>query len=239
MSNEVILYDLPSKGGTAWSLNPWKTRLALNYKGIPYKTEWVEYPDLKPTFTKFGIPPNSSGPYEYTSPTVRLPSGEYVMESRAIIDKLEQLKPSPSLHLDSPYLARIEQLLPNVINSVRAIFMPLVPKVYLNPPSYEYFVASREKAIGMTLDEYAAKNAAQGWEDAKPLVKELAAIYAENPEGPFLMGKEVSYADFMVVGWLRMMEGLGQLDKILAMEGGDKLKAVYEASAQWLKRDSY
>lgn len=24
MSNEIILYDLPSKAGTCWSLNPWK-----------------------------------------------------------------------------------------------------------------------------------------------------------------------------------------------------------------------
>ncbi|EXJ65666.1 uncharacterized protein A1O5_11193 [Cladophialophora psammophila CBS 110553] len=239
MSDELILYDLPSKGGFSWSLNPWKTRLVLNYKGIPYKTEWIEYPDLKPTFSKFGIPPNSSGPYEYTSPAIRLPSGEYLMESRAIVDKLEQLHPSPSLHLNSPYLPRIEQLLPNLLGQVRPVFMPLVPKVFLNPPSYDYFVASREKALGMSLDEYAAKNTDKAWEDVKPFVKELAAIYAENSEGPFLMGKQVSYADMMVLGFLKMMDRLENVNKFFAMEGGEKLKEVYEAGAKWLERDSY
>ena len=27
-----------------------QARLALNYKKIPYTTEWVEYPDLAPKF---------------------------------------------------------------------------------------------------------------------------------------------------------------------------------------------
>ncbi|KIX97164.1 uncharacterized protein Z520_07278 [Fonsecaea multimorphosa CBS 102226] len=214
-------------------------RLVLNYKGIPYKTEWIEYPDLKPTFSKFGIPAHTSGPYEYTSPTIRLPSGEYVMESRVIADKLEQLHPSPSLHLDSPYLARMEQLLPKIQNAVRPIFMPRVPKTFLNPVSRDYFVATREKAIGMSLDEYASKNTEQAWEDVRPLVKELAGVYAENPQGPFLMGNDVSYADFMVVGFLRMFDRLGAVDQLFAMDGGEKLKEVYGACAKWLERDTY
>lgn len=68
MTSKVILYDLPSKGRCAcWSLNPWKSiavfasmqesilmllvaRLALNFKGVPYETKWLEYPDVAPTF---------------------------------------------------------------------------------------------------------------------------------------------------------------------------------------------
>lgn len=65
MTSQVILYDLPSQQGTSWSLNPWKSkqyntlpsvvlmttaRMILNYKDIDYKTEWIEYPDLAPTF---------------------------------------------------------------------------------------------------------------------------------------------------------------------------------------------
>lgn len=63
MASQTILYDLPSKRGTSWSLNPWKSkhnlnesravltraaRLILNFKGIDYKTEWVEFPDVEP-----------------------------------------------------------------------------------------------------------------------------------------------------------------------------------------------
>jgi hypothetical protein len=69
-SQEVVLYDLPSQQGVAWSLNPWKSapinpnpqynntntqkaRMVLNYKKIPYTTEWVEYPDLEPKVSHF------------------------------------------------------------------------------------------------------------------------------------------------------------------------------------------
>lgn len=48
---KVTLYDLPSKDPCrTWSLNPWKTRLILNYKEIEYDTEWTEYPDVAPKF---------------------------------------------------------------------------------------------------------------------------------------------------------------------------------------------
>jgi glutathione S-transferase len=239
MADEIILYDLPSKQGFSWSLNPWKTRLALNIKGIPYKTQWIEYPDLKPTFQKLGIPPNDSGPYEYTSPAVRLPNGEYLMESRKIIDALEKLYPTPSLHLDSPYQARVEEFLPKVIAKVRPIFMPLVPVTFLNPPSKAYFEQDRERAIGMPLQEYHAKNAEQAYRDVEPLWKELAGFYAENEGGVWLSGGEVIYADVMVLGMLRMLDRLGVAERLWALEGGAALKAVYAAAAKWFERDTY
>ena len=160
------------------------------------------------------------------------------MESRKIANTLEPLYPTPSLHLDSPVLARVEKLLPHVVESFRPLFMPLVPKVFLNPRSEEYFIASREKSLGKSLDEW-AKGADQGLENAKPHIKELAQVLKENSEGPFFLGKEVSYADFPVVAWLRMFERLGVVDKIWSLEGGQDLKKLYEASAKWLERDSY
>lgn len=53
--------------------------MALNYKKLPYKTEWVEYPDIKPTFEALGIAPNTRDPkYQYFCPAARLPNGQYV-----------------------------------------------------------------------------------------------------------------------------------------------------------------
>jgi len=53
----IILYDLPSKDPCGcWSLNPWKTRMALNYKGVDYNTEWVEYPDIASKFKELYAP---------------------------------------------------------------------------------------------------------------------------------------------------------------------------------------
>lgn len=70
MSQELVLYDLPSQAPCrSWSGNVWKSvsfrvlsiwlhkipladnlaRLALNYKNIPYKTEWTPYTRLEET----------------------------------------------------------------------------------------------------------------------------------------------------------------------------------------------
>ena len=69
MSKPIVFYDIPGNAHShkAWSPNTQKTRCALlsrlrdvkvisersdlfsyslNYKGIPYKTVWVEYPDI-------------------------------------------------------------------------------------------------------------------------------------------------------------------------------------------------
>ncbi|KAK5197446.1 hypothetical protein LTR99_007816 [Exophiala xenobiotica] len=242
MSDEVILYDLPSKQGTSWSLNPWKTRLVLNYKSIPYKTEWTEYPDLKPKFEKFGIPPNQTGAgAAYSSPAIRMPDGSYVMDSRRIVDALESLQPTPPLHLDSPYQARIEDLTKQIVDSIRPVFMPLVPKVFLNPTSRDYFVSTRTKALGMSLDEY-AKGADKGVQKAKPYIRELGELLRENNEGPFLQGKTPCYADMIVLGWLTMLDRLGVGDSFFGLEdGGEELKRLYDEGVKqgWFERDSY
>jgi hypothetical protein len=56
MASQVILYDLPSQKGNAWNFNCWKTRLILNFKGVDYKTQWVEYPDIAPTWKELYVP---------------------------------------------------------------------------------------------------------------------------------------------------------------------------------------
>ncbi|KAK5457229.1 hypothetical protein LTS15_005010 [Exophiala xenobiotica] len=279
MSDEVILYDLPSKQGKSWSLNPWKTRLVLNYKSIPYKTEWTEYPDLKPKFEKLyvfaslittawawpaqqpgqaamvcekltancacvqsGIPPNETGAgAAYSSPTVRMPDGSYVMDSRRIADALESLQPTPPLHLDSPCQARIEDLTKQIIDSIRPVFMPMVPKVFLNPASRDYFLSTRTKALGMSLDEY-AKGADEGVQKAKPYIRELGEMLRENNEGPFLQGKTPCYADMVVLAWLTMLDRLGVGDRFFGLEdGGEELKKLYDEGIKqgWFDRDSY
>lgn len=53
---KVTLYDLPSRDPcSTWSMNPWKTRLLLNYKKIEYNTEWVEYPNVAPKVKEWSV----------------------------------------------------------------------------------------------------------------------------------------------------------------------------------------
>lgn len=65
MADEILLFDMARKGGNnCWSPNVWKSRpsptspallylrslsarLVLNYKGLPYTTEWLTHPEIE------------------------------------------------------------------------------------------------------------------------------------------------------------------------------------------------
>lgn len=47
--HEVVLYDLACVKNICFSPTVWRIRLMLNYKRIPYKTVFLEMPDIEPT----------------------------------------------------------------------------------------------------------------------------------------------------------------------------------------------
>lgn len=163
-------------------------RLILNFKGIPYKTEWLEYPDIAPTLKSFGIPPSEPPCTAYTSPTIRI-SDKYVMDSRKIADVLEKEYPSPSLHLDSPILKKVEELAPQCITALVPVYIPRAPRYVLNPPSAEYFDRTRAARFGMPLSQLEnEKGGESAWKIAEPKWKELGTLLKAEG-GPFFMGK--------------------------------------------------
>ncbi|KAH6911357.1 hypothetical protein BKA70DRAFT_1538284 [Coprinopsis sp. MPI-PUGE-AT-0042] len=109
----ITLFDLPSNTSTkAWAPNPWKTRLCLNYKGIPYKTEWVEFPDIRALYEKYSTPANarSDGSPEpfYSLPAildVNPTTGEEIMiaDSLKIAKYLDTAYPNTPRVLPSPH----------------------------------------------------------------------------------------------------------------------------------------
>ena len=82
-------------------------RLLLNYKELPYKTEWIDLVDIAPTLESYGIKPNppqtmgASVGTRYTLPAVQLPDKSFVMDSVSIAIELESRYPEPSLYLDA------------------------------------------------------------------------------------------------------------------------------------------
>lgn len=213
--DEVILYDIPSIEPTeGWSLNPWKTRMVpcdaidaqltyhvltrfqiLNYKKVPYTTQWVEYPDIEPTLKGFGIPPNLQNMNPYTSPAIKL-GEEYIMDSVPISEALEKRFPEPSLHLDSPLLSKAKEVLPPVFEALRGVWMPKVPNV-LPPRSAEYFRRTRAAKFGLPLDEYAKVHGGdKAWSNAEPKIQAIADLVKTNG-GPFVMGKERKFSGYL------------------------------------------
>jgi glutathione S-transferase len=164
------------------------------------------------------------------------------MESRAIAATLEKEFPSPSLYLDSPILPTVEALMPKVMLHLPPVYLPRVPRDILNERSISYFNRTREARFSMPLDEFekSEKGGEHAWENATPHLRELAELLKEGG-GPFFMGQTVSYADFIVVGFLHFMKCLSYNNDLFnrVVQIDQSFLALYEACAEWLKRDDY
>ncbi|KAK5138156.1 hypothetical protein LTR08_004851 [Meristemomyces frigidus] len=59
----ITFYDIASSPPLrAFAANPWKTRFALNYKGLPYRTHWVDMPSIATLRQTLGVPANRTLP---------------------------------------------------------------------------------------------------------------------------------------------------------------------------------
>jgi hypothetical protein len=76
-------------------------RLALNYKGISYKTVWIEYADIQKAGQVIGATATekrSNGELRYTLPTIVVPAtGEVISDSGKIAAYLEAKYPEKAL----------------------------------------------------------------------------------------------------------------------------------------------
>ncbi|KIW64464.1 hypothetical protein PV04_09396 [Phialophora macrospora] len=252
-SNIITLYDIPSREPRrCWSLNPWKTRLLLNFKRLAYTTEWVEYPDVQGLIEPH-LPPNERG-IPYTVPTIQLqlPDGdgggggsEWIMGSREIATRLDVLYPTPAFSSSisaDPYLAEIEAVADRIAQTVSSDFIPKLARRVLGAASLPYWHRTREAWFGgLTLDEVAAqKGGARVYTAVAPLVARVRELLGRDASGPFIHGRSVSYADFVWVGVLRFFENLGD-EELAMLIGADRAchVALLEACRPWLEREDH
>lgn len=238
-AQEIVLFDLPSKAPLkSWSLNPWKTRFALNYKGLDYKTDWLEYPSIKPRLEK-----HLPGKETYTIPTVIMPNGDYIMDSFEIAEALEKAFPAPSLHLDSPYVEKLKAVMPDIMAALVGVYVPLIPERLLNEASKPYWRQARSATFGMPLDRLARERGGdEAWKAAEPHLRKVTALLGENADGPFFMGKEVGFADFIWAGLLIFFRCIGDdvFQKLLDAAGNRDLHLkLLEGVKPWSERDDH
>lgn len=208
--DHIILYDLASnKPDFAWGPNNWKVRFALNYKGIPFKTEWVEFPDIQPKCKEKGIEPGvitSTGKEFYTVPAIWDPKTNLgVSESLRIAEYLDKTYPdTPRIVFDGieEYDACINPLrLPDF----EPVLLFVIPKVHeiLNPASQEYFRRTRENRYGQKLEEFmpTGSEREETWERIKRGFDTIDGVIQKNG-GPFARGEQVSFVDFAFGGWV-------------------------------------
>ncbi|KAI8628957.1 thioredoxin-like protein [Xylariaceae sp. FL1651] len=239
-SSKIVLFDLASKEPCkAWSLNPWKIRLLLNFKGLDYETQWLEYPDIKPRL-KEHFPKDQES---FTIPTVIMPDGTYIMDSWKIAQALEEQYPSPSLHLDSPLRQKSLDILSEAQKCLRPIYMVQVPKRLLKEYNYAYWKETREKSAGMPLDQFEKEQGGEkAYNAAAPHLQKLTAMLKENNQGPFYMGETVSYTDFIHAGFLIFFRRIGDdaFQSLLKATGDpDVHLKLLEAVKPWSERDDH
>lgn len=94
----------------------------------------------------------------------------------------------------------------------------------------------------MPLDKFYAEQGGQkAWDKAKPGIAKVTAMLKEDTSGPYFMGKQVSYTDFVWGGFLIFFQriGLEQFDMMTKVMGEDRdvhMKLML-ALGEWSLRD--
>ena len=160
------------------------------------------------------------------------------MDSLLIARALEGLQPEPSLHLDSPYTDRMNAAVEKIWTALRTAIIYRVPQNILNDASVDHFRGTREKRFGGKLEEIAKGKWEPAFQQAQEGLEHVKEMYGEH-DGPFVLGREASWADFVFVGMLRFAEILTEKGDLFPrlVSFDESFGKVYEACKPWLKRD--
>ncbi|KAK3344514.1 putative glutathione S-transferase [Lasiosphaeria hispida] len=239
---QIVFFDIPSKvPEKSWSINAWKTRLLLNYKGLHYTTEWLEYPEIRTRLEKHVLPNRDDTPY--TIPTIRFPDGTYVMGGFQIAKEINERYPEPRFLVESRSLIEFRRVVGEIWDAFRGNYLLLVHNRVLNEASTGYFRTTREEDIGMTLEQFEKEQGGeQSWSQVGASLQKVTAMLKDNAEGPFFEGKEISYIDSLWVAFLISCRRLGEdvFQEVLERSGDTKVHTnLLEAVEPWIKRSSY
>jgi glutathione S-transferase len=163
------------------------------------------------------------------------------MDSYAIATEIDRRHPSPPLRLDSPGVARTQAAVDRVVEALAPVAIPRVPGMILNPVSREFCDDARfRRRFGVTLRELeeGEKGGEAAWGNAREGLEEVRGLLGEHA-GPFVLGEEPSYADFILAGVWGFCERLDQGGDLYGrlMEMDEKFREHHEACRPWMKRD--
>lgn len=224
----ITLYELVGRDDLRFSPYCWRTRFALAHKGLAFDTVPVRFAD-KQAIAFSG---------QDRIPVLR--DGDRVVhDSWTIACYLDEAYPDrPPL-----FASRAERAMARLINSwadieINPKFILLVVRdVYDNIDERDraYFLETREKRFGMTLDALHALR-----DERLPAARAaLAPVRTVLADQPFLAGDEPGYADYILMGtcqWLRIVSPYAAIEpddavhewrsRMLALFGGMAAEAT-------------
>ncbi|OJT07019.1 hypothetical protein TRAPUB_863, partial [Trametes pubescens] len=206
----ITLYDVRSTVPQPWAPNIWRIRLILNYKRLPHRTVWLDFPEVEATLRAIGAPPSaqkSDGRPVYNLPvivdTLRSKTAPLVLSNvNTIAEYLEATYPARSIF---PEGSRAMQTL--FVHYVQEIFVRpllpiLVPLTHQRLPerSQAHFrCGAPAVGSGAHLGGAAAAQHDQAWLAVKEQFNFLASVLDKNQSdrnGVVAMGQDITYADF-------------------------------------------
>ncbi|KAG6358620.1 hypothetical protein INS49_012138 [Diaporthe citri] len=205
---EIVLYDLANIKNVCFSPAVWRIRLLLNYKQVPYKTIFLEFPDIEPTLKGLsGLVPGEAAKGLYTVPAIHhVPTDKHIMDSAPISRFLEATYPDPPVPLESELGREIEARARAVIGPIMSkSVMPREIRI-LAPRAAEYFRRTREaNLVGRQLEDLLdPASEDQAWAEADGPMDAVGKLIRTNAaDGPFVLGARPSYTDFFIAGALQ------------------------------------
>jgi len=234
-SSQITLFDIPTKTLSCWSPNTWKSRLSLSFKGVPFTTQWISYPDITPTFSHL----ITSDKPVVTLPMIKLPNGVLVADSWDIAVYLETTyNTKPSLfHGNKASHFFFQQYVSNILlGPLRVLALPKVPLI-LDERSAEYFNRTREAKFGASLEVWRKQNPQPHLDELKNKLIPVHLTLTETKK--YLGGDEISYSDIVLLSiflWLKVADE-ELLQKIFGLFEGGIEKEWYHRCVEVLKVD--
>jgi glutathione S-transferase len=226
-------------------------RLALNMKGIPYTTKWVNFFEIEPEMRKLGLPPNEGAwmDLKYTVPTIYDPNTQRaVTDSHKINTYLEDqypdtfpLFPKGTRALQAAFDLTYGQML-------NTIFPSIVFNIYSTVCKQDkaYFRTTREAWFGdVRLEDIAPKGEKleeiiKAWEK---LLGDIGGwIDAGGPGAGYFGGDAPVQADVDIVAMLMFLTKIAPADhslvKSLETAGGGRWRVYLGEFSKWTARSA-
>ncbi|EAU82645.1 hypothetical protein CC1G_07927 [Coprinopsis cinerea okayama7 len=232
----ITLYDSRLTHLQAANPTTWKARFVLNYKNLPYKTEWTPYHDIASVYHKHNLQPvcsrtdPSTGKEEpyYTIPVIFDDS-----TGKAIADSLEIAKYLDETYPDTPKVVpetgedgvdakqQVDTFMGVMYGALGPLVLPVFQQSYqhVEEESKPFFAEARTKDFGawfgnpkslLDLLPLKKEDEDKGWEAAE---KTFAGLDARVPGrgkevGWYLGGESPTFVDFVLGGFLIYLKSI-------------------------------
>ncbi|KAB8232909.1 uncharacterized protein BDW43DRAFT_300670 [Aspergillus alliaceus] len=215
-SSPIIFYDIATCPPV--SPNSWKTRLALNFKSLPYSTSWVGLPDIAKVRSSLKVPACrkfADGTDFFTLPIIQDPAtGSLVGDS--FDNAAPALFPAQTIDYcpdsEFPEYAKFNV---NVDAAFSAHVQFTVQGFPFDPATAEISKAEFCRRAGVTCweDLALAGEAREKMKDSlRDMLDGLGKLFLRDTSGPFTLGTRASYADFIV--------GRSEWEEVRSWHGG-------------------